>query len=275
MRYEQRTPDRYLDFFNETLEDRQMLAGDVEVVARHGDVVVTGDNASNQVRVDTFYGQIRVTGINGTRVNGVTNGVSYQSISDDLKINLKHGDNQLTLGSEAMMLNIPDDLSVRTGNGADEIEAPNVFVGDDASFSMGHGFNQLRLSETGGYGYSVSDDLKISSPGATTVIASWGVVDDTRISTGHMNDVVLISETALAGSISISTKGGNDTIAIFDTVLGGNLKVSAAGGGDSFTFGGADAAAYGDIRLAMGHGNDSAVISATLSSETDVFMSGV
>ena len=275
MRYEQRRPDRYLDFFNETLEDRQMLAGDVEVVARHGDVVVTGDNASNQVRVDTDYGQIRVTGINGTRINGVTNGVSYQSISDDLKINLKHGDNQLMLGSEALMLNVPDDLSVKTGNGADEIDAPNVFVGDDASFSMGHGFNQLRLSETGNVGFSVSDDLKISSPGATSVIASWAVVGDTRISTGRMNDVVLLTDTALVGNVSISTKGGNDTIGVFDTVIGGNLKVSSAGGNDSFTFAGSFAAAFGDIRLAMGHGLDTAVITATLSSETDVFMSGV
>ena len=265
-----------LRFECEHLERREMLAGDVDVIARNGDVLVTGDNASNMIRVESTNGRIQVTGINGTRVNGIANGVISRSIADDLKINLKQGDNQLTLGSQASSLMVPDDLVVKTGHGDDVIVAPNVSVGDDATFSLGHGFNRATLFELSFvYGYTVGDDLKISSPGLSQIYVDWRIVDDTRISTGHHGDSVRLYDSVVAGNLSISTKGGGDSIELTQTVIGGNLNLSSHGGDDSFTFGGVGSAAYGDIRLSMSHGFDYARITASLSPDTTIRASGV
>ena len=268
--------DQFLDLDIESLESREMLAGDVEVIARHGDVIVNGDSAANNIRLETVAGQVRVTGIDGTRVNGVTNGVVSRSISDDLRVNLKHGNNQLLLGSQPFRLSVPDDLSIKVGSGDDVIVGSNVVVGDDVSITMGHGYNRLSVFELSPtFSYTVGDDLKISSHGFSDVYVDWRVSDDTRISTSHKNDWVRIFDSVLAGDVSISTKGGNDIIDISRTVIAGDFKASTSGGDDTFTFGGTGSFAYNDIRLAMGSGFDYASITARLSANTDVKTLGV
>ncbi len=66
--------------FVEGLECRRLLAGDVTVTRSGADLVVTGDNLSNTISIESDgNGGVRVNGFNdamgqATRINGTPNG---------------------------------------------------------------------------------------------------------------------------------------------------------------------------------------------------------
>ena len=267
--------NRFLEFETEHLESRQMLAGDVSVVARHGDVIVTGDHADNAIRIqDALGGRIRVEGRFGTRINGVTNGSSYLTLTDDLRINLKHGNNQLGLGGDFTAgLHIPDDVSVRTGHGNDYIVTNNLVVNDDLVIHSGSGSDLIAGYSSSTY-FTVGDDVKVASRGRTAIAVDWSVSDDMKISTGHGDDHVQFTGSVF-GKLSVTTRGGSDTVELMDAYVIGNMSIATHGGNDTFQFHGQGSYAAGDIRLSMGHGYDVVSITAALSNTTEIRTSGV
>ena len=64
-------PGRSRRLMAQTLESRRMLAGDVEVFTRGGDLFVIGDREDNsvEIRVESL-GNIVAEGLDGTLVNG-------------------------------------------------------------------------------------------------------------------------------------------------------------------------------------------------------------
>jgi len=295
--------DDYLEFCSETLEPRQMLAGNVNVIQRHGDVVITGDNANNVIGVYAdLAGNYFVLGAEGTKVNGVTNGRLNVELTDDLKINLKHGDNKLVFGQQSLggqlRFDVPDDLSIRTGNGNDFIGFNGLRAGDDVTINTGGGYDQvLGFNYGASYSFEVGDDLKVTTRGSALIFVGWRVTDDLKISTGNGNDSIILSGSTVGGNASISTRGGDDNVTIYSTDFFGNvtiqthagnddvivregdihgkLKVATHAGDDSFQFLGPNAMAYGDVSLSMGSGFDYVAITAGLSSETTLRITGV
>src|SRR5437762_3371716 len=88
----------------ESLEDRQMMTGNVLVSVSGGDLVVTGDSGANELRIiqslqngAPIAGRFFITGQNGTTINGQATGQFFQNVTDDLRINLNGGNDRLTL----------------------------------------------------------------------------------------------------------------------------------------------------------------------------------
>ena len=77
----------------ETLENRQMMAGDVSAnVTGGGDLVLSGDNSDNQLVVVStgIAGEYELRGLNNTTINGQQS-VTVNGVDDDMRINLRGG----------------------------------------------------------------------------------------------------------------------------------------------------------------------------------------
>src|SRR6476646_5579077 len=88
----------------ESLEIRQMLAGDVTAKIANGNLVIKGDSLANGITIaaGTTAGTVVVTGVNAggaaTNVNGTSNGaVTLSGFAGGLKIDMKGGDDTVTI----------------------------------------------------------------------------------------------------------------------------------------------------------------------------------
>jgi hypothetical protein len=249
--------ENYLQFHSEQLESRQLLAGNVNVVARHGDVTVTGDHSANDILIydapgDTIY----VVGRNATSINGGS--FAQVTLLDDLKINLKHGNNRIELGLDlGTFLHVNDDLIIRTGHGSDSLVTNNLFVGDDLRVSLGGGTNSVTDGFAGFNYYTVGDDARITSGGQLGVDIDWTVVGDLSISSGHQDDSIIFRGSVF-DDLSISSRGGNDYVGIGNGHIYDDLRISTSGGDDYVVF--SDSTVGDNFRVSMSHGFDTAYI---------------
>jgi hypothetical protein len=111
-------PETALSLEMESLENRQMLAGNVSaVITGAGNLVVTGDGAANEIDVAIdSTGQVSITGNAGTTVD--IGNLATAQVSGDVRINLGGGDDVVSLygvDSSAPIRNV----SINTGTGDD------------------------------------------------------------------------------------------------------------------------------------------------------------
>lgn len=192
----------------ETLEQKQLLAGDVLVNVVNGALNIQGDDLDNQIAVSSGEepGTYIVRGLNGTNVmtgepaseGGVAEGTAPESavvvegVRRGIRANMGDGNDTVILGD----LNVRRSVSINTGDGDD-----NVLVG------VGQG----------------------DEPGS--------------IPAGTAGDDNADSAVAIRGNLNISTGTGADTIAINNTTTGGGLRLSAGADDDTVRIGRADAVA--------------------------------
>ena len=90
----------------QTLESRQLMAGDVHVSVLNGDLKIEGDIKDNDVAVfqviqqgQVVPGRFFVNGLNGTTINGGTNGFNAIGVNHDFLINMTQGGDDHSDGS--------------------------------------------------------------------------------------------------------------------------------------------------------------------------------
>src|SRR6059058_5739244 len=88
----------------ESLENRQMMAGDVMASVHAGTLFIKGDNLSNGITITpgAIPKQVIITGVNAggsaTTVNGVPNGpVAVNNVTKDVKIKMLSGNDIVTI----------------------------------------------------------------------------------------------------------------------------------------------------------------------------------
>lgn len=125
----------------ESLEHRLLMAGDVSVAVRSGDLTVRGDAEDNQVYVaPSPLGGIRVAGRDGTTINGAAF-VDFRRVRDGVSIRMTQGgEDQITIAGP---LYLPDDLNVTMGDGAFTLDGTvgRVTVNGDLSVHAGDAGN--------------------------------------------------------------------------------------------------------------------------------------
>ena len=239
---------RLLDLGLEALEHRRLLAGNVQAaVTGGGDLVIAGDNDGNLIRVTTLAsGEFRVDGLDGTTVNGNSSTETFSGVTDDLRINLRNGQNFLLFDE----LSVPDLLSIRTGSGNDRI----TFNGD------------------GGFAQSIGGDLNINtgsgSDGILTIlhVADISVGEDLTINTGSGSDSIFLRLIVTDGRVSINTGSGNDSLSFIrdggiSAINNGRVRIAMGDGSDVVNFLGVVSTDRLDINT--GSGSDSVNIQAT------------
>src|SRR5262249_3150905 len=102
----------------ESLEQRNLLAGDVTASIVHGDLVIKGDDLANGITITagTNAGTVVITGVDAggssTTVNGTANGtVTLSGFTDDLKINMNGGDDTVSITE----LDVPGKVKIKGG----------------------------------------------------------------------------------------------------------------------------------------------------------------
>ncbi len=208
----------------ESLEQRQLLAGDVVVGVVQGDLVVQGDELDNHIAITAGAeaGSFVVTGLDGTTV---------------------HLEGQAAAG-EVTVAGVNDDLRIDLGDGSDTLELADAVVNGSVSIRMGVGDDSVAVgSEDGGVGEALAglfdEDVSVAIRGSL------------RISTDGGEDQVVVDDAAVRGFLDIHTGADNDSVSLgslVDANGGVGLNGSSNGAGEN----GDDLASRLKVRAGLG-----------------------
>lgn len=244
-----------LELFTETLERRQMLAGNVTVTqSSNGGVLVLGDSADNLLLFSISDGDVAVSGIN-TTVNGqndfvpISDGLTFNG---NLTIRTRGGDDYVMFDQIA----INGKTRVETGAGDDEFVALFASFDGETQIRTAGGIDQMTFDGVNssaevvlnsGAGGDVMSLSSVQWTGGMT--ANLGAGDDyllvnqsnvemfTEIQGGGGDDYVELSGFSSQGDenqgIRVSLNSGDDQLRIDEFgYLDGDLTVTTAGGDD-------------------------------------------
>src|SRR5262245_32472008 len=210
----------------ESLEGRQMMAGNVLVSVSNGDLIVTGDTQENQIQII----QARQNGVptagrywiapqNGTLINGQASGQYVNNVTRDMRINLGDANDRLTLsdGSSNSNFIVPRDLIIDMAGGADVVNVNKISVRDDATITTGDGNDSVTFK---------------GSVGAVSGVD--GGANDLFIDTGARPDNVLLQNVFVRRNLTINTGIDNfsDIVDVYFTSVGHDTNISTGDGGD-------------------------------------------
>ncbi|MEM6473627.1 MAG: hypothetical protein AAF802_28980, partial [Planctomycetota bacterium] len=230
----------------EALESRRLLAGDVDVFERRGDIFVIGDRDDNslELRVESS-GQLVAVGLDGTTINGSSEPfvVSEEGfIEDDLRVNLGGGDDRFLVDG----VSVGDDVSINAGRGDDAIGFLRVEVGDDASIYGTSGSLNFSFDIS-----NVQDDLRVvgSREDDVIVFEDSFVGDDTTVLTSRGEDTVIVRNSVHRDDVYLSTGAEDDFIAVIGTEIGDDAFLFTGSGDDAVAI---EGGSLGDRVFALG-----------------------
>ena len=217
---------QFAEFQVESLEDRQMLAGDVDVFVRGNNLVISGDGADNNIEVISSEGLVQVVGNGETTVNGGDTALNVDDVRN-LTIRMNGGDDNVIVS-----IRPNGNLNFRGGAGNDHIDVNGAGnnltmrggTGDDALHSYGDVGGNLNLFDVAGG----NDNLGHYS----------GTVDgQTRIVTGAGDDQVdfgasVFGSSIFSGRVTVRTAAGQDSFNSGSSVQFESGAQIALGSGD-------------------------------------------
>jgi hypothetical protein len=232
----------------EWLEKREVLAGNVLAAVVAGDLVITGTNGPNGVRVaEVGVNTFKVTGLGAggpTTINGAAS-ATLGGVTDDININLLLGNDVLQVDRIAIL----GDLHVDTNGGADHAKITRAAIRGN-----------LLVETKGG-----NDTVWIEN---TTVGGLPGVVGGAaNIETGEGADQVTILRLTTAGGAHVNTGIGNDTLSVRDSAFA-NLNIATGDGADTAHL--TRVAARNNIGVDMGDNADKLVATRCTAASVDL-----
>ena len=254
-------PTGRIEFQLESLESREMMAGNVRaVLTGGGDLRVTGDGQNNVVQISTVIpGFVTISGDNGTTINGdafvnISLAEFAGSLADDVIVNLRGGDDRVIVGELGFTTSIGDQLVITGGGGDDNVGLYQVLA-DDVKVFAGGGNDLVGITNS-----SIVSTMTVSGAGGNDAVyfeCSF-VSDFARINTGSGEDGVFFASSA--NRVDIRTGGGNDLITLGNTLLGVADGRFYLGGGDD-VIAASDTATYTLNPVVGGGGFDTVLLS--------------
>ena len=207
-----------LEWNVESLESREMLAGEVSVAVAGDNLVFKGDSGDNELILYVSGGTIWVNGEGGTTLTGdATSNIFDTEISEDnlnkLTVKLIDGNNKLQI----LGVDIHGKAKIATGNGDDIVDVYgggssaakmviNTAGGNDQLYANDWTFDGAVKAKLG-----AGVDYAYVGNGANTVYFN----SKTVLNMGTDNDTVVIGgglDTPVGGSVSVNGSGGEDTL---------------------------------------------------------------
>ena len=232
----------------EALEGRMMLSVNVAMIDHGKTMSITGGaSGENTILITETSNVITVTGetntdTTSTVLNGAALGNFTGTVTKDLKIKFGNGDDFVSINSlsETTLpkVIIPNDLSVQMGNGNDELDAENAFVGHDTTISM---HSQSSTVD----GVFISD----SSTGKNF-----------SLTTGAGDDQVQLTNDIVDKNATVNTGAGDDTVSLSGDTVVHNVKVNLGSGNDSLT---TDATSEGGHKTTLNGGSGTDTLSTS------------
>jgi len=283
----------------QTLESRQLMAGDVTVSVLNGDLKVTGDIKDNDVAIfqvmqqgQVVPGRFFVNGLNGTTINGGTNGFNAIGVNHDFLINMTQGgDDHLALGTNGGFnpattnanFIVPHNLNVSFDiSGDNNLEVKGITVKNNATITAGSGDNTMDIR--GNFGVKTKFQTLLPH-GILTIKAGGGdnelqlhngsVLNDVNIQIGlaHVgHDFVGVVAMNVGRNLNIQSGGGGSDfngIAVQGVHVGHDLWITGGIKGDIVTIGNTTVA--DQLFASLGHGDDSLSLEGVTAAITAVF----
>lgn len=223
----------------EGLERRTCRAGDVAVEIDDGFLKVTGDAFGNEVLVQQVDVQkFRVTGLNGTTVNGLGQ-QEFVFNGQDVEIGLKDGDDRLVMNDfNGRRIDI-ERLAIDTGKGRDVVDLDDLTVRGDERVDvyLGSG-NQNETDVLTLDDADIHPALRVVSGGGddTVDIEESMFGDDLTIESGTGDDHVTLGRVAeglsVAGKIKADLGKGDDSLHVSEVSAATAEVVLGDGVGD-------------------------------------------
>lgn len=270
-----------IEFAVETMEPRQMLAGDVSVITSGNDVTIIGDAAANHIQIGTFEGRLSVIDLaDGTVIH---RGETDVSNVNNLTIRLNQGDDRVELSN----VEINGNFRLFSGAGDDQVELRELSVNGTSVAYMNGGANSF--ARIGGsskgervFCYAGSDNIHLDGVNVEGNVAIRGnhsnvfTVEGSSISgnvflrSGREADQVNLVSTDIGGDLKINTGADSDRVHMYDAAghpsrsnvstdgpkmsIDGNLVVKTGSGRDGINFNNFQVA--GRTTIEAGSGND-------------------
>jgi hypothetical protein len=239
----------------QALEHRCMMAGDVAASLNlDGVLTITGDNASNQIRVAEVDGRVELTG-QSTTINGSSSTFSRSAnFVHTIIIDMNGGHDKVAVNNLNLDNLSYSDLRIWTDAGRDTVTIYNTFVRDDIYVYSGVDDDDVIASYT-----ETGDNFYVSTDDGGDEIDLYRVTsgNDIDIFAGKGNDDVAIQRSVAADNLDVDLGSGKDVLWNY---RGQYREVNALGGADDdrITF---DRATVLDKFYAdMGSGNDQLIL---------------
>lgn len=216
----------------QSLETRQLLAGDVTVglsAADARDLVITGDNSSNEIVVEEVAAnRIRVSGQDGTTINGGTRSATF-TVTDDVRIDMKGGSDRVTVRNLSQTSQSHSDVSVNLGTGNDTLVIDSVDAERYLKVMGGSGDDTIDVME------STARDMTIDGEYDEDSIHLLEVTVDNSVTVdgGEQADTLRVEDSVISNDLIVDGDTGGDDIDVRDVETGDNIVVDAGSGSDS------------------------------------------
>lgn len=230
----------------ESLEQKQMLAGDVVVNVVNGVLTLQGDELDNQVVVSSGEepGTFVIRGLDGTQlIEGDAEPVTelvVEGVRRGLRANLGEGNDVLRIanamirGNVAINMGEGDDrvsigvLPEVTEPAAVEAEAPNVKLGANVMIHLGDGNDTAVIDDT------VARGALHVSAGIGDDVVRLGQPDETPAEPATAEEEIERPDVSFARGVHVGLGDGTDTFAANDLRIGGlGLHVDGGLGADT------------------------------------------
>jgi hypothetical protein len=238
----------------ESLEQRQLMAGDVMAALEGSLLTVEGDNFDNQVAITrTAIGDIVIAGQNGTLINGLPS-VRFPRVAlNSLEVRMEGGNDSVALRG----LQVANDVNVDLGAGNDRLTSPSTTpstINGNLSVWGNEGNDVVQMA-----GLSVRENLSIDGGlGSLNSSISNSTIDKVMSIIGDdADDVVSVVGTSIGLDLALETKGGSDRVTLTDVGalhLSINTDSNGAVGLDQVTLN--RVTTVEDIGIFTGAGND-------------------
>lgn len=253
----------------ETLEGRELMAGNVDVTLSNGNLLLTGDNAGNGVQIRQISAnKLAVVGIKQAGANTTINGAGFQvfsGVTGSVTFNMNGGNDQI-------------DVTNGVGFFASQPGLPSTYQPVDfarnVTVNLGDGNDLLAMEDA-----DVNGGLKIDGGfdnGVDTIdlegISTQGLKSAAlEIDTRGGADVIDIEFADLAGSVDIDSGNEHDFVKLFFAEVGGDLTIRTQAGEDLVQL--FDVAVLDDLFVDAGNDDDVvALVEVTVADEADILM---
>jgi hypothetical protein len=252
----------------ETLETRNLMAGNITASVVNDELVLNGDNLANQVEVHQTAGNLfKVKGLNGTTINGKAD--KSFIFQKGIRVDLKGGDDHFFSGGTVFVDDIHGDLNINMGAGKDsvllgrvnvqgktvidtstedDVVGINLAVLKNLTINTGSGSDTVNMGLMNAKAttvnmdagndkffstFSSTESLKVESGNGDDTVelfisTSSGVVD---LLTGNNNDVVKV-QASIANKFNIDTSSGDDKVELSGSIDAAETNVNTGSEND-------------------------------------------
>jgi len=213
----------------ERLEQRVVLAGNVDVALSFTELTIVGDANDNVIEVEEIASnQIRVTGLAGTTINsGVVPVVISAPLIDVVLAKMYDGDDRMVVKNMTLTDNADGVLRVVGGAGEDNFLIDNVQTTDSIVLDMGEHDDVVRSR----YTKTLNHQIATGNGADSTVIEYFGA-KNLKLTSLEGNDKIVANVGGVSASMVISSGPENDNVGLKNIQVGGNLYVSTTQGDD-------------------------------------------